>query len=271
MHFSAILAGAGITACSGPDPEITGVEYDSRRVAPGALFVAMRGETVDGNRFIASALEKGAAAVLTDSSEAMAAWARQPEIAIAQAPHGRRALAAASANFFSHPEQQLAISGVTGTNGKTTTAFLLEGLLQHAARKTILIGTIECHLAGQVLSSPHTTPESRDLLDFLDREALHRALVLGDDQDAQLAGRIPDHRGQIDHRNDLATDVGDAHHMLGRTGHGGDFWHHQRFANLEDVDAEKLTAVELLIFAEAKDQEFKFVSAGKLGSFIHFT
>ena len=169
MLFSAILTGADIMHRAGPDPEIIGVEYDSRRVARGALFVAMRGETVDGNRFIASAVEKGAAAILTDSAEAMEAWSRQPETAIAQVPHGRRALAVAAANFFAHPERELAISGVTGTNGKTTTAFLLEGLLERAARKTVLVGTIECHLAGQVLPSPHTTPESRDLLDLFRR------------------------------------------------------------------------------------------------------
>lgn len=169
MRYSSILAGVDIVRHAGPDPEITGIEYDSRRIAPGALFVAMRGETVDGNRFLTSALEKGAAAILTDSADACAEWSARPEVAIAQTPHGRRAMAVASANFFSHPEQQLAVSGVTGTNGKTTTAFLLEGLLQRAARKTVLVGTIEYHLAGQVLASPHTTPESRDLFELFRR------------------------------------------------------------------------------------------------------
>ena len=169
MRYSEILAGVEVLERSGPDPEIAGVEYDSRRVGEGALFVAMRGETVDGNRYIASAFEKGAAAILTDSVETMAEWSSRPEVAIARAPHGRQALAGAAANFFAHPERHLAVSGVTGTNGKTTTAFLLEGLMQCASRKTVLVGTIECHLAGQVLPSPHTTPESRDLLDLFRR------------------------------------------------------------------------------------------------------
>ncbi len=80
--------------------------------------------------------------------------------------HGRRALAALSANFFEHPETKLKISGVTGTNGKTTTAFLLESMLQHQGRKTVLAGTIEYHAAGRVFPAPHTTPESRDLLEL---------------------------------------------------------------------------------------------------------
>ncbi|ACO34041.1 MULTISPECIES: UDP-N-acetylmuramoyl-L-alanyl-D-glutamate--2,6-diaminopimelate ligase [Acidobacterium] len=164
MQFSQALAGVDTTARSGPDPELTGVEYDSRRVTPGALFVAMRGETVDGNRYIGAAIEKGAGAILTDSAEAMATWSLRTDVAIAQVPHGRQAMALVAANFFGHPERQLAVSGVTGTNGKTTTTFLLESLLQHAQRKTALVGTIEYHLAGQVLPSPHTTPESRDLL-----------------------------------------------------------------------------------------------------------
>ncbi len=80
--------------------------------------------------------------------------------------HGRRALAAIAANFFAHPEAQLKLSGVTGTNGKTTTAFLLEAMLRHQGRKTVLAGTIEYHAAGRVFPAPHTTPESRDLLEL---------------------------------------------------------------------------------------------------------
>src|SRR6202022_391973 len=84
-------------------------------------------------------------------------------VAVAQVAHGRRALATAGANFFRHPERALALTGVTGTNGKTTTAFLLETMLQSVARKTALIGTIEYHVAGRIIPAPHTTPEPRDL------------------------------------------------------------------------------------------------------------
>ena len=78
--------------------------------------------------------------------------------------HGRRALARLAGNLYNHPQEQLALTGVTGTNGKTTTAFLLDAMLRAAARATVLVGTIEYHVAGDVRESPHTTPESRDLL-----------------------------------------------------------------------------------------------------------
>ena len=142
--------------------EVAGVQYDSRKVKPGDVFVAMRGGTVDGNRFIASALERGAAAVVTDSRDV---WetraARVPFYLVAS---GRRALAGIAANLLGHPERKLKVSAVTGTNGKTTTAFLLEQMLKSVGRKCVLIGTIETHVGDEVRVSEHTTPEASDLL-----------------------------------------------------------------------------------------------------------
>jgi UDP-N-acetylmuramoyl-L-alanyl-D-glutamate--2,6-diaminopimelate ligase len=147
---------------------VTGVEYDSRRVEPGSLFVAMQGETTDGNRYIEQAVARGAVAVVTDSAAAYDATANGPlQVALAEVPHGRRALATIAANVFGHPEQKVHLSGVTGTNGKTTTAYLLERLLRAAGRSTALVGTIEYRIAGEVRPAPHTTPESRDLLALL--------------------------------------------------------------------------------------------------------
>src|SRR5580692_8925524 len=143
---------------------ITGIEYDSRRVRPGAVFVAMKGGSTDGNRYIDKALAAGAIGIITDSSPTFDhLLVYQPEIPVLEVEHGRRALAEASAAFFGHPERALAATGITGTNGKTTTAFLIESLLNAAARKTVLIGTIEYHVAGETRTSPHTTPEPRDL------------------------------------------------------------------------------------------------------------
>jgi UDP-N-acetylmuramoyl-L-alanyl-D-glutamate--2,6-diaminopimelate ligase len=143
--------------------DIAAVEYDSRAVRAGSLFVAMRGETTDGNKYVRGALEAGAAAIVTDSRESFA-FADARGVPAALIADGRRALATVSANFYGHPEKQLKLCGITGTNGKTTTAFLLEGLLNSVARKSVLIGTIETHVAGEVRPSPHTTPESRDVL-----------------------------------------------------------------------------------------------------------
>ena len=103
-------------------------------------------------------------AVVTDSAMAFQnAAVKYPQITVAEVAHGRSALAAVAANFFGHSEKNLALSGVTGTNGKTTTAFLLDAMLNSVARKTVLVGTIEYRVAGVVVDSPHTTPESRDL------------------------------------------------------------------------------------------------------------
>jgi UDP-N-acetylmuramoyl-L-alanyl-D-glutamate--2,6-diaminopimelate ligase len=147
------------------DIEVRGVQYDSRRVSAGDIFVAMRGGTTDGNQYIEAAIRKGAVAIVTDSPQIYQDLeARQPELYLALVEHGRRALAEISAAVFGDPQQKLKLSAVTGTNGKTTTAFLLEQLLQSAARKCVLLGTIETHVAGIVRPSEHTTPESRDIL-----------------------------------------------------------------------------------------------------------
>jgi len=147
---------------------ITGVEYDSRRVRAGSVFVAMRGGTTDGNRYIDAAIQQGAAGILTDSPEVFAQLASShPEIPRLLVEHGRNALAQASAAYFGHPERKLHSTGVTGTNGKTTTAFLIEALLNAASRSSILVGTIEYHVADEVRPSAHTTPESRDLFELM--------------------------------------------------------------------------------------------------------
>jgi len=130
----------------------------------------MRGGTTDGNRYIKKAVEQGAVAVVTDSDAAFADTVeRLPDVAVAEIPvgAGRRALGAIASNFFGQPERRLKLSGLTGTNGKTTTAFLLDAMLNSANRKTVLVGTIENHVAGVVRPAPHTTPESRDLLELL--------------------------------------------------------------------------------------------------------
>jgi UDP-N-acetylmuramoyl-L-alanyl-D-glutamate--2,6-diaminopimelate ligase len=158
MTFQQVLDGAEVLAHSG-DPGVSGVEYDSRRVKPGCLFVAMRGESSDGNRFIDQAIQAGAVAVVTDSAEEKP----RPGVAWAVVPNGRRALARVSANFYKKPAERIAITGITGTNGKSTTAFLLEAILTAAGRKSALIGTIEYHVAGKVLPAPHTTPEALEL------------------------------------------------------------------------------------------------------------
>jgi UDP-N-acetylmuramoyl-L-alanyl-D-glutamate--2,6-diaminopimelate ligase len=162
MTFEHLLDGAEFLSQSG-NPDVTAVEYDSRRVKPGCLFVAMRGETSDGNRFIDQAIQAGAVAIATDSAS------EQPREGVAWAlvPHGRRALARISQNFYRRPAERIAVTGITGTNGKSTTAFLVESILNAAGRKSALIGTIEYHVAGKTYPAPHTTPEALALARLL--------------------------------------------------------------------------------------------------------
>ncbi len=167
MDLDTLLRGIDLIRRAGPSAEVAGIEYDSRRVGPCSLFVAMRGATTDGNRYLSQAVAQGASALVTDSSDAFEeASSAYPGICLIEVPHGRRALAAIAANFFGHPEAQLKLSGVTGTNGKTTTAFLLEAMLRHQGRPCVLAGTIEYHVLDQIRPAPHTTPESRDLLEL---------------------------------------------------------------------------------------------------------
>jgi UDP-N-acetylmuramoyl-L-alanyl-D-glutamate--2,6-diaminopimelate ligase len=158
MTFEQLLDGAEVLSEKG-NPDVTSVEYDSRRVKPGSLFLAMHGDSSDGNRFIDGAIEAGAVAIVTDSTTENpregAAWA--------VVPHGRRALARISENFYKRPAERLAIAGITGTNGKSTTAFLVEAILTAGGRKSALIGTIEYHVAGRTYPAPHTTPEALEL------------------------------------------------------------------------------------------------------------
>jgi UDP-N-acetylmuramoyl-L-alanyl-D-glutamate--2,6-diaminopimelate ligase len=190
MNFQEILDGAEVLSQSGGDCPVKGLDYDSRRVQPAWVFVAMRGEITDGNRYIDAAIAAGACAVVTDSGTETP----REGVAWAVVPHGRRALARLSANFYKRPAERLRVIGITGTNGKTTTTFIVESILQAAGRKNALVGTIECHLAGETLPAPHTTPEALELNRMLARSlargateavmevsshALHQARVYG--------------------------------------------------------------------------------------------
>jgi len=141
--------------------EISGLEYDSRRVQSGFLFFAFPGAKADGRAFANSAREKGAAAILSElpaPTDFSGPWI--------QVEHGRRALALASRNFY---HQNVALTGITGTNGKTTTGFLTDSVLRASGRTTALIGTIEYHLGHEVLPAVNTTPESVDLYRLFDK------------------------------------------------------------------------------------------------------
>ena len=141
--------------------EVTHLCYDSRRAGPGSLFVAIRGEAADGHAYIDQAVERGAVAVIGE----------QPVISHGATsivvPHSRRALAKVAAAFFGYPAGELRIAGVTGTNGKTTTTYLVKHLLERAHLRTGLIGTVAYEIGGRVLPAQRTTPEALDLQELL--------------------------------------------------------------------------------------------------------
>ena len=140
------------------EAQVRGLAYDSRKVEPGYLFFAFGGAKVDGVQFAAAALQKGALAIVSDRPSFGGlhnSWL--------QVTHGRQALALASRNFYGKPDQRIALTAVTGTNGKTTSTLLIDSMLRAAGKTTALIGTIEYHLAGRVLPAVNTTPESLDL------------------------------------------------------------------------------------------------------------
>ncbi len=138
------------------DMEITGISYDSRSVRPGNLFVAVSGFAADGHRYIPMAMEKGAAAVLCEQAPAQGAFIRIADT--------RLGLAQASSNWFGHPADHMTMIGITGTNGKTTSTYLLKHILEDALGvKVGLVGTIQNMIGDTVLHTERTTPESYEL------------------------------------------------------------------------------------------------------------
>jgi UDP-N-acetylmuramoyl-L-alanyl-D-glutamate--2,6-diaminopimelate ligase len=164
MKLGALLSGlSGLELGAQKDLEINALSYDSRRVKPGTLFFAIQGEKADGHQFISQALERGAAAVISER-EAPAQFGSR----WIQVPRIRRALSEAGHSFYQHPDARLKLVGITGTNGKTTTAFLIDSIFRAAAIPSGLFGTIEYRLGGRTVPAGNTTPESLDLLTYFD-------------------------------------------------------------------------------------------------------
>jgi len=146
------------------DLEISAIAYDSREVKPGTLFVAIRGEKTDGNKFVTDAVARGAVAVMSEQASPGALPAEFPWIQVADA---RKALAISAANYYVRPAEVLKLIGVTGTNGKTTTSYLVDSILRAAGCEVGLLGTIGYRLVRDSRPAPNTTPESLDLQKYL--------------------------------------------------------------------------------------------------------
>ena len=156
MKLQDLLKGVAVLeSTAAPDTEINEVKYDSRAVRPGDLFVAIRGYATDGHQYIGKALEQGAAAIVCEEAPA-----GTPAVVVENA---RRALAEIAANRFGHPADSMTMLGVTGTNGKTTTTYLVKHMLEDAGHKVGLIGTNQNLIGDEVVETERTTPESYEL------------------------------------------------------------------------------------------------------------
>src|SRR3990172_2533331 len=163
MRLDKLLNGIETLVLAGErSVEVTHLCCDSRQVRQGSLFAAIPGEHVGGNQFIPQAVAAGAVAILRErppQPDLKATWA--------QTGSARRSLARIAAAFYGHPARALKLIGITGTNGKTTTSFLLESILRTAGERVGLFGTVEYHTATGTIPAWQTTPESLDLQRFL--------------------------------------------------------------------------------------------------------
>ena len=166
------LVGRGLIEAAGSrgasDAAVTGIAYDSRTVAAGQVFVALKGVHADGSSFVRQAIQRGAAAVVSEQpapADAAAPWA--------QVSDARLAMAVLAAAFERHPSDEMRVIGITGTNGKTTTAYVLASIFEAAGVRCGVLGTVAYRIGDEVRESTRTTPEAPDVQKLL-REMVDR-------------------------------------------------------------------------------------------------
>jgi UDP-N-acetylmuramoyl-L-alanyl-D-glutamate--2,6-diaminopimelate ligase len=192
--------------------QVAGLAYDSRKVEKGWLFFAFPGKHVDGGAFARQAVERGALAVVSESprpADFCGSWL--------QVGHGRYALALAARNFFGGPDERLGITGITGTNGKTTTTYIVDSILRLAGNTTGLLGTIEYRMAGRAVPAVNTTPESLDLFRFFAdlEKAGGNYATMEVSSHALALGRVYGIRFHTAVFTNLTRDHLDFHHTMG--------------------------------------------------------
>ena len=141
------------------DSEINHIQYDSRKIKEGDIFVCLTGFEVDGHNYANSAIKNGAKVILCEKEITV----EDKDVTVLLVKEGRKALATMSANYYDHPTKKLKLIGVTGTNGKTTTVYLLKSILEKEGKKVGLVGTIANYIGDKKIKSERTTPESLEL------------------------------------------------------------------------------------------------------------
>src|SRR5256886_3655050 len=162
MQLKTLLSATAVRQIIGTlDRTVENIAYDSRRVQRNGMFVALRGEKSDGHEFIGQAIEKGASVIVAEREE------QNPRATCLVVENTRTALADFAATFYGHPGRKLKLAAVTGTNGKTTTTFLIKHICENAGLRCGLIGTVRYEIGERVLPAIRTTPESLDLQELL--------------------------------------------------------------------------------------------------------
>jgi len=163
MQLRKIVQNLPEATVEGPlDREVAGIAYDSRRITPGMLFVAIPGRQTDGHEYISNAIERGASAVICERNGIRSS--RATKIRVADV---REALACAARSYYQNPSAKLRVIGVTGTNGKTTVSFMIKAILEAAGIKTGLIGTVRYEIGDRVIPAQRTTPESLEVQELM--------------------------------------------------------------------------------------------------------
>src|SRR6266481_6775002 len=162
MQLKTLLAATPVRQVIGPvDRPVENIAYDSRRVQRNTMFVALRGEKADGHQFIGQAISKGASVIVAEREE------KDSRVTCLVVENTRNALADFSATFYGHPARKLKLAAVTGTNGKTTTTFLIKHICENSGSRCGLIGTVRYEIGERILPAIRTTPESLDLQELL--------------------------------------------------------------------------------------------------------
>jgi UDP-N-acetylmuramoyl-L-alanyl-D-glutamate--2,6-diaminopimelate ligase len=165
MQLETLLGATAVRQIIGKrDRAVESIAYDSRRVQRNGMFVALRGEKSDGHQFIGQAVDKGASVIVTEREDSGALAGSATCVVV---EHTRLALADLATAFYGRPAQRLKIAGVTGTNGKTTSSFLIKHICEKAGLRCGLIGTVRYEIGERVLPATRTTPESLDLQELL--------------------------------------------------------------------------------------------------------
>src|ERR687891_147007 len=153
MQLKTLVAAIPVRQVIGTlDRPVESIAYDSRRMQRNGMFVALRGEKTDGHEFIGQAIEKGASVIVTEREE------KTPRVPRLVLQNTRAALADLSATFYGHPARKLKLAAVTGTNGKTTTTFLIKHICENAGSRCGLIGTVRYEIGERILPAIRTTP-----------------------------------------------------------------------------------------------------------------